>query len=448
MAAQAFSDRSDLEAMMGLGNKQDAIDKLLRVSGARPGDPPQACREFDADLANAYVERSLTTGEIARYEQHLSACAPCRKSVVALARMAAADPVLAHANAKAAAFGEPRAEQRTARKPWFSALLTPRWAMAAAAMIVLAISLPFLLAPKKSQNAQGVSATANAPATDQFNDALKSESGKPGEAVAANAPTPPAPSVAASNPQARAEKESAPAPEPVKAPSQSAVTTVEVPPPADALATTQTPKPAAEKPAPVAEATAKTTEPAPSSVAGGATPPRQTEQPLPRIDADNAKKLDVKDKAETVTLRPGRGVGEERDEKKEATIRPDQNIAPPPKPQTPEPHGGARKMSAREVGSALRGGGEMARSSRSRLPGKKIAKKQFWLRDNVWTDEDYNPDKDIPVTTIIRDSDVYKEVMVERAGTKPYLTGFGENESVIFVYKGTVYKLVPQKDGK
>src|SRR4051812_37175517 len=67
------------------------IDRLLRAQGGVSGKESPLCREFDADLANAYVEHSLTAGETARYEQHLAACSPCRKSIVALTRMAQAD---------------------------------------------------------------------------------------------------------------------------------------------------------------------------------------------------------------------------------------------------------------------------------------------------------------------------------------------------------------------
>ena len=54
-----------------------AIDKLL---GGRQGDPAQICLESDPDLANAYIEHSLTTTETSRYEQHLSACTHCRRA--------------------------------------------------------------------------------------------------------------------------------------------------------------------------------------------------------------------------------------------------------------------------------------------------------------------------------------------------------------------------------
>jgi hypothetical protein len=86
------------------------------------------------------------------------------------------------------------------------------------------------------------------------------------------------------------------------------------------------------------------------------------------------------------------------------------------------------------------GSGDSVRSD-----AKRISKKDFFFRDNTWTDKDFDPGKNLPVVTIIRDSNVYKEVLVKRAGLKPYLDGFSENERAIIVYKGTVYKLIPQQ---
>src|SRR5437763_13122290 len=67
------------------------IDRLLGAPGGGQRKPSPPCREFDADLANAYVERRLTASETAGFEQHLAACSPCRKSIVALTRMAQAE---------------------------------------------------------------------------------------------------------------------------------------------------------------------------------------------------------------------------------------------------------------------------------------------------------------------------------------------------------------------
>jgi hypothetical protein len=76
---------------------------------------------------------------------------------------------------------------------------------------------------------------------------------------------------------------------------------------------------------------------------------------------------------------------------------------------------------------------------------KKVGSKKFSLKDDTWTDKDFDPDKGLPTVTIIRDSNVYNELLGKQAGLKPYLTGFGGTERAIFVYKGTVYKLIPQQ---
>jgi hypothetical protein len=79
---------------------------------------------------------------------------------------------------------------------------------------------------------------------------------------------------------------------------------------------------------------------------------------------------------------------------------------------------------------------------------RKVGGKKFWFKDGTWIDKDYKPDKDMPVVTFIRDSDVYKDHLAKRQGMKAYLTEVSDNERVIFVYKGTVYIIVPQEGSK
>jgi hypothetical protein len=80
------------------------------------------------------------------------------------------------------------------------------------------------------------------------------------------------------------------------------------------------------------------------------------------------------------------------------------------------------------------------RSNYLELRGKK-----FFLIDGTWTDKDYSAEKDLPTITLVRDSNVYKELLAKRASLKPYLSYFSGNERAIIVYKGTVYKLIPQQ---
>ena len=123
-------------------NEDRVIDNLLRANTrGRSSGAPTSCREFDPDLANAYIERSLTAGERAGYERHMSECHACRSSVVTLARIAAAE----------AAPTPVREEGRFATlKGLFTAPLLPRVAAAALAVIVLAISIPLLISRKDS----------------------------------------------------------------------------------------------------------------------------------------------------------------------------------------------------------------------------------------------------------------------------------------------------------
>src|SRR6185295_7083196 len=128
--------------------KDRAIGNLLRTQISKPSNPHQACKEFDPDLANAYVERKMTGPSRAGYETHLSECAPCRQTVVALARLAAAEraPI--------------SAQVVSGRLSWLAplealvrGLSVVQWAMAATAVLVFAISLPVLLSRNRTDRA-------------------------------------------------------------------------------------------------------------------------------------------------------------------------------------------------------------------------------------------------------------------------------------------------------
>ncbi|PYT05311.1 MAG: hypothetical protein DMF60_12380, partial [Acidobacteria bacterium] len=103
-------------------------------------------------------------------------------------------------------------------------------------------------------------------------------------------------------------------------------------------------------------------------------------------------------------------------------------------------NGGLRRSPPKLALTDSAGPGESVRAS-----VKRINKKDFFFRDNTWTDKDYDPNKDLPVVTIVRDSNVYRELLAKRASLRPYFEGFPENQRAIIVYKGTVYKLIPQK---
>src|SRR5262249_41864617 len=94
---------------MGTNNKteEQMTDVLLRNYVKQQRQPDSICREFDPDIANAYLERVLTELETARYESHLSDCGFCRKSIVALAQLAEVEVPLADAATAANAAAAP-----------------------------------------------------------------------------------------------------------------------------------------------------------------------------------------------------------------------------------------------------------------------------------------------------------------------------------------------------
>jgi hypothetical protein len=171
---------------------------------------------------------------------------------------------------------------------------------------------------------------------------------------------------------------------------------------------------------------------------------------IAKIDEKQAQRMPQQDQdsARVSVLKQGRADAGER-EQKDAKIRPEDAVPPPP------PASGTSSSDMR----ARRG---LSQSSRMAMtepsaPGAKPAKplpkretkgKSFWLRDDIWTDKDYNPLKELPVITLVRDSDVYREVLNKRGGLKPYFQLFSGTDRAIVVYKGTVYKLIPVDGGR
>jgi hypothetical protein len=174
-------------------------------------------------------------------------------------------------------------------------------------------------------------------------------------------------------------------------------------------------------------------------------PPAATEQ-LAKVDERQTQRLPQgdRDSARVTVLKQGRG-DVEQNETKDAKIRPEDAVPP----STPETSGGSRargslRRSAPKLAMTDSASSAEAAKANKSLPEKKLNSKRFWLRDDIWTDKDYNPLKQMPVVTIVRDSEVYREVLNKRSGLKPYFMLFGESDRAIIVYKGTVYKLIPQ----
>jgi hypothetical protein len=386
--------------------KDRAIGNLLRAQISKPSNPHQSCTEFDPDLANAYVERKMTGPSRAGYEIHLSECALCRQTVVALARLAAEER------------GPISASEASNRMSWLSSveamvrgLSAPQWAMAAAAVVVFAISLPLilsrnqndraLLAPSVTQTSAGETAQAE---PHQVSPAAKIS---PEKSASLKSDDTRETSKSESNGLLAVNKERE-----------------------DRAVSTEQKKTIPENAPQAIDETQRKAE-------NQVTPQAPAQQAAPetqqaKVESDRIREQQGKDAAQ-----PKPSPVEEHDADKEKSRRAESAAAPPP---PPAPSSSRMKAVGRlglrdSAGEAVR-----PRADYRELRGKK-----FFLVDGTWTDKDYNPDKDLPIITLVRDSNVFKELLAKRSSLKPYVTFFGETERAIIVYKGTVYKLIPQQ---
>ncbi|HXG91272.1 MAG TPA: zf-HC2 domain-containing protein [Blastocatellia bacterium] len=413
------------------------IGNLLRANRSRLEGPAEVCKEFDPDKANAYIERALAPSDRARYEAHLAACAPCRKSAVALARMAEADAVATTIESKPRAVesGWGAAVRRT-----LGALTVPQWAMAAAAVIIIAISIPLFVLRKDSPPAQdttsaGTAQKANRLADQPANDIQTSEPSAAdfGGAIAQQTPTP-SPARPASEITSEQKQPSTATTQPAAEPATIAANETDIKANQAAAEKTEAAGVTAS-----ADEKAKTAEPQPAPPA----PQRSVGvDQLAKLDREEARRVqrDKDDSAKMDVLKPGRPDGGERAAAAGA-IRPEDSVAQPP--STPATRSRAKGLA--EPSAISMREGRLSDSVRPpRTAERKINGKKFWLRDTDWTDKDYNPDKALPVVIVVRDSDTYNELLAKHSGLKPYFTGFNKNDRVIVVYKGIVYKLIPQ----
>ena len=399
-----------------LGKRKDiAIDGLLRAYLSRSEALHRSCSEFDPDLANAYVEHSLPASSRSRYEQHISECSSCRKNVAALARLAVADGVPAVRN---------EVGPSLSGRIWqgLSSLSAPQWATAFAAVIVLAISVPLFLSRHEVHPDQDVSTAAV--------ESSQSEPSVGDQTGAAAAPgslktTPAEGAVAIAKKQSEKRETDKVSP-------NDAV--VQQPPSVEAVSVTGADSVKA-KAAQTADVQTKADRPA-SGVAGGAGSAGGTE--VAKNESD--KKADQSSEKDSTRSSESKVVSDVEQQAKEVASG---EMPPPPAPavrSTSEPPR-SRRGTKQPGKLGLR---DSAASEVATLPERKIDGKTFQLQDGVWTDRGFDSNKNMPVVNIVRDSNVYKELIVKQAGLKSYLDAFTENERAIIVYKGKVYKLIPQ----
>lgn len=395
--------------------KDGAIDTLLRAYVSRPRNPHQACQEFDPDRANAYIERSLTSVSRLHYEAHLSECAACRKNVVALARLADADTLTSVVPAREAT----RSTWFPGVKQIFGAMSQPQWAMAATAVIVLAVSLPLLLSRNQDRDSTSAIAERNTPeSAAAAAPAANSTSGESAPALA----------MSAKQRERSDDKNEILA---TKAPAASNIADAHAGVESGAAFAKKQEAKGANQPADDQRKSAGLVAPA----QGGAAPESQ----VGKTDSDqNRQQQPEKDSAQQAT-EPKTAARTDEERAKEKTDRAEDVAAPPAPASTSEVAGGR---------AALRRPGKLSlRDSRGeavRPEERRISNKKFLFRDGAWTDKDFDPDKDLPVVTLIRDSNVYKELISKRAGLRSIMERFTPAERAIIVYKGTVYKLIPQ----
>lgn len=406
--------------------KDGVIDSLLRAYVSRSGNPSQACAEFDPDLANAYIERRLPSGSRSRYEHHLSECGACRKDVVALVRLTDTTALVLPAQDRA------RATWLSGIGKVFGAMSRPQWAMAMAAVLVLAVSLPVLLSRDTARPNQQVPDSIPA----EQSSAANAESAKQPRVgtLAANSKLPGAESsTPATGPSKKREAET-------EAAGSAGAARNAGTPAAVGGAVDKTQKSDAKSASPTADEAQRKSQSDVASeppVQAGAT----SSQVAKNLSEEDRKQRQEKDAAQQAPeSKPGR-VDEPRDREKTAKA---EEVAAPAAPaassERTRSNGGLRRSPPKLALTDSAGPGESVRAS-----VKRINKKDFFFRDNTWTDKDYDPNKDLPVVTIVRDSNVYRELLAKRASLRPYFEGFPENQRAIIVYKGTVYKLIPQK---
>jgi hypothetical protein len=412
-------------------SKDGVLDNLLRAYVSRPSNPHKSCTEFDADQANAYIERRLMGSTRSQYEQHLSECTGCRKNVIGLIRLTETNTLAtipAREVRQSTWFGNVRQA--------FGLLARPQWALAAAAVVVLGISIPLILSLNRNQ--PETRAVAINPASSTAEPAGNAAAPATLASAAPSAGTPPGDSIAPADElrrrgkpvdklEAKPEVLSKNAQPALRDSASSAglVAAADVNKKQDASAAAQS----------VENVHVKTeSQVAQSQGQAPAAPAAQ----VARNEAQQTRQQQTvgKDSAQQVAESKTRA---DQDSAAKEKSKPAEEAAAPPAPTSDPSRDRGLKRPPSKLALRDPNTGEAVR-----LDERKINGKTFFFRSGTWTDKNYDPDKDLPIVTVIRDSNVYKELLSRRTGLKPIMEKFTAAERAIIVYKGTVYKLIPQ----
>ena len=423
------------------------FDNLLRSHIRRTGLSEAVCPRFDPDLAAAYVEHALTAPERKRFELHISNCHACRVAIVALARAVETDSL------QSSVTGERRTDLRARSsflesiRAGFSVVGSPRWAAVAVALGVVAVTVPLLVfrGGLRASNHQ-LSADARVTAPEPL-PAIESQNA---ERDAAKATAAGSSAVSASPPRASRERSTAPVARPVLL--KDDATNADEAPSSITVADARNSKKVEPGNAGAEEGRVKEPEEKPQPAAPGTVAQQRlddTARSQERISKDDVLRIPPEEgRAATVTkLKPGVvDLTRKTEPDRVATITPKDGEAP----ATKGSDGDTRGTLSRRAGSGTSAGRALVDSetARARLPQRKLGKKTFWLSKGVWTDADYNPSDSLPIVTVVKDSDVYREMLEKNNKLRTFLTGFPGSERAIIVFKGMAYKLVPQSDSR
>jgi HAMP domain-containing protein len=481
-------------------NGDKVIGQLLRAEIRR--GPGSGCADFDPDEASAYIDRALSTIEQKAYEAHLASCHVCRTAIVRLAALDEAGFTYEGFEVSPAPNERVSDLRSPVRRAAFAAFLRPQWMAVAAALLFAVISVPMILTrlgnrmqargPAADSVANGslavvkpapIAPTDGALHAGSASDVESGSSKRPGGLAAEAAGKPVQPFERRTEASGPSGQPSAEDPNANSSPlgnigaggRSGAVATNKVADNGEAAAQ----PPAADGPAPasvnravaqsspsgnsgeiaVNGARERVAKASPSSKTSPQEADREAEDKkddsLPRLDPDKALKLtDDSAKTEVSVLRHGSASDESRPQKgKAATIKPEDSVAPPPQSTTDESRARSRSGiaggPAKEFVSEAKPAETHVNTDAASIPTliskgeRRVEGKKFRLINGVWTDRLFNPNKEMPYITLVRDSDVYKAMIVKNADLGGYLKGFAPTERAIIVYKKIAYMLVP-----
>ncbi|PYP87804.1 MAG: hypothetical protein DMF61_09170 [Blastocatellia bacterium AA13] len=455
-----------IQEMRRIDNNTPApFERLLR-SHLKAASTSSDCSGFDADLATSYLEHALPAATRQWYENHLLECYDCRKTVASLS--------LAYEEEALTGADQRRIVEAPAGLGFLSLFATPKWALAAAALLIALISIPVILNLNDRKPSVALSEESSTPNSLPGSSSPVAEAGPAKTTItpldsargAQTTTAVPASSPSSTNGAAAGGAGVSGTPKPVESSGRSAADAR----PAPAVgAVRELDRNAEEKKNEVAaSAKSETAQPVSQpearqgerSEAVSDTQVKNGRADLPKVDTAKALSLpeDKGKSGEVKTLRRGTVGDAARSEKERtATVKPLGPVTPSPSENqgsdstvragisAPPPSGrdkDNKKVSASSDTRMVRAA-ELSAAKPAKPEERRVSNKTFRLISGVWTDKSYKPDKEIPVVPLTWDTDVYKEMLLKQAGLKPYFAGFQTGERVIVVYKGTIYKISP-----